>query len=172
MNQVINNILTRRSIRDFSDRKVAKEEVETLLQAAIYAPSGMNMQTWKFTALMNGELIEELAAAVAKAWDREGYNFYQAPCLIIGSNVKGSKWGRDDNACAMQNIFLAAHSLEIGSVWMNQLAGYSDEPEIRAILTRLGVPENHEVFGVAALGYSMSEAKGMVEKKGEYVIIE
>ena len=58
------------------------------------------------------------------------------------------------NACAMENIFLAAHSLGIGSVWINQLQGICDEPSIREILNDFGIPADHIVYGMAALGYA------------------
>ncbi len=172
MNEILQNMLTRRSVRDFSDKPIAKADIETLLEAAIYAPSGMNKQSWQFVAVLNQDRIQALAAAVGKAWDREGYDFYKPVALIITSNEADSKWGRSDNACAMQNIALAAHSMGIGSVWINQLFGFCDVPEIRAILTELGVPENHIVHGVAALGYSKSAPKGQVSKEQQYRIVE
>ena len=173
MNEVINNILTRRSVRAFSDQPITRESMELLIEAGMYAPSGMNLQTWKFIGVLNQEKITELATVVGKAWDRPSLNFYSPTALIIISNEKESRFGKEDNAAALQNIFLAAHSLEIGSVWINQLNnGTSENPEVRAMLNTLGVPENHTVFGIAALGYLAGEAKGKVEKTGKYEIIE
>lgn len=65
--------------------------------------------------------------------------------------------GRRTAPGALENIFLAAHALGIGSVWINQLNGICDEPAVRAVLTKLKIPENHIVWGMAALGYA--EAK-------------
>ncbi len=172
MNEVINGIVTRRSVRDFSDKLVAKADIEELLNVALYAPSGMGRQTWKFTGVLNQGLIRELAEIIGHVWDREGYEFYKAPALIIASNEADSIWGKEDNACALQNIFLAAHSKGIGSVWINQLNGKCDVPEIRAILQKLNIPDNHVVYGLAALGYSMSEPMGAVKKTGITEIIE
>ena len=53
----------------------------------------------------------------------------------------------------MENIFLAAHSLGIGSVWINQLQGICDDPKVRQILSILEIPADHVVYGMAALGY-------------------
>ena len=61
MNEVLNNILTRRSIRKFKPVQIKDEELDLILKAAIYAPSGMNKQSWKFTVLQNKEKIEVLA---------------------------------------------------------------------------------------------------------------
>jgi nitroreductase len=69
-----------------------------------------------------------------------------------------------DCACAIENMFLAAHSLGIGSCWINQLGTTCDDPEVRAFITSLGVPENHKVYGCVALGYADSKIP-MKEKK-------
>ncbi len=173
MNEVISNILSRRSVRDFTDKPVSKEDIQEIIKAGMYAPSGMNRQTWHFIGIINSAKIKELAAITGKVLGNEQYNFYSPTALIIISNESDSRWGDEDNSCALQNIFLAAHSMGIGSVWINQLnAGNCDDPQLRAALAELGVPDNHSVYGIAALGYSASAPKGIVEKKGTYKIID
>ena len=154
MNETMKTILTRRSIRKFSDKKVSDEILKELVDAAMHAPSGMCRKTWKFTVVSNQELIERLAATVAKVLGREGYDMYKPAAIIIPSNRKDSVWGKEDNACALQNIFLAAWSFGVGSVWINQLTDICDEPEIRNILTEMEIPNDHVVYGLAALGYA------------------
>lgn len=173
MNEVMKNLLTRRSTRAFREQAIPKEELEQMIQAALYAPSGMGRQTWKFTAVVNQEKIRKLAMAVGKELGREGYNFYNPAAIIISSNEKDSVWGREDNACALENIFLAAHSFGIGSVWINQLNnGIADKAEIREILKEFGIPDTHTVYGVAALGYPVDSVSGDVNKTGSYTIVE
>ena len=172
MNEVIRNLLTRRSVRKFTDKKIPREELDILLKVALAAPSGMNKQTWQFTAVTDTEKIQKLAAVVGKALDRENYDIYKPAALIIPSNLRESAWGMEDNACALENIFLAAHSLGIGSVWINQLRHCCDEPEVRAILTEWGIPEDHVIYGIAALGYSACQTVGEVDKIGVVKIIE
>ena len=167
MNEAIKNILERRSIRKFSDKQIPREELDLIVKAGLYAPSAMNKQTWKFTVLTKTEDILELAKAVEKQLGREGYDMYKPTVLIIPSNERESKYGRDDNACALENIFLAAWSLGIGSVWINQLHGICDEPEIRALLDKYGIPADHIVFGMAALGYSAEAELRTIERVGE-----
>ncbi len=171
MNEVIRNIMTRRSVRAFEDTQLTKEQVELLIQTGLCAPSGMCKQTWKFTGVLNRDIIARLAKVIGESQGRDSYNFYNAQTLIITSNERDSRWGKEDNACALENIFLAAHSMGIGSVWINQLLDHCDEPEIRAILEELGVPENHVVYGIAALGYDKNEPRGEVKKTGKYTII-
>lgn len=158
MNEVMNTILTRRSIRKFTEEPLPKEILNDLVEAALHAPSGCGKQTWKFTVITNKEVISKLVAAIGKALDRDGYDMYKPTAIIMPSNLKDSIWGKEDNACALENIFLAAHSHGVGSVWINQMQTICEEPAIREILNELGVPADHTVYGIAALGYPAPDA--------------
>lgn len=171
MNTVIENILTRRSVRAFRSQPLSDEDLNQILQAAAYAPSGMNKQTWIFTAVTNKNIIRNLAEAIASELGRENYDMYSPEVLIIPSNLRESPWGKEDNACALENIFLAAHSLGIGSVWINQLQGICDRPVIRSILDELEIPSDHIVYGMAALGYPADAPKKEVIKTGQIRIV-
>ncbi len=127
MNAIIENLLTRRSTRAFLQKEIPDNELNEILQAAIYAPSGMGKQTWKFTVLCNQEKIQQLAELIGRKLGRKGYDMYRPQVLIIPSNQKENPHGMEDNACALENIFLAAHSFGIGSVWINQLRTLCDD---------------------------------------------
>ncbi|MCI6676378.1 MAG: nitroreductase family protein [Clostridiales bacterium] len=171
MNQVMETLLTRRSIRAFEKKPIPREVLEQIVEAARYAPSGMGLQTWKFTIICNREKIQKFAAAIAEVLGRENYTMYEPEVLIIPSNEKSSKFGKEDNACALENIFLAAHSFGIGSVWINQLQGICDDPKIRVILDEFAIPADHIVYGMAALGYSAAEPK-QPNKIGKVYFVE
>lgn len=171
MNETLNTILTRRSTRKFLNKPIPKEELELIIKAGLHAPSGMGRQTWQFTVVKNRDKIQSLASVIRKVLEREGYDMYQPEVVIIPSNEKDSPFGREDDACAMENIFLAAHSMGIGSVWINQLQGICDYPEVRDALTALGVPESHIVYGMAALGYA-DDVKTEKERTGKVVVVE
>ena len=176
-NEVLENIKSRRSIRAYTARQVSKDDLLTILEAGAYAPNGMHLETWHFTAIRDAQKLEELnmhiKGAFAKSEDRhlqERGNsqtyccYYHAPTLVIVSNEPTQWWAGMDCACAIENMFLAAHSLGIGSCWINQLGTTCDDPEVRAFITSLGVPENHKVYGCVALGYADSKIP-MKEKK-------
>lgn len=154
MNETMKTILNRRSTRSFSDKPISEDILKDLVTAAMHAPSGMCQKTWKFTVVSNKQIIERLSAVIEKVLNRPGYNMYNPVAIIIPSNLKTSKYGREDNACALQNIFLAAESYGVGSVWINQLTNICDEPEVRAILSELEIPDDHVVYGLAALGFA------------------
>jgi len=167
MNEVLKTIKSRRSVRAYAEQQISQEDLNTILEAAIYAPSGMNYQTWHFTAIQNAAVLEELNEKIKGAFAKSdeprlrerGQSqtyccYYHAPTLVIVSNAPTQWWASMDCACAMQNIFLSAKSLGIGSCWINQLGQTCDDPDVRAFLTKLGIPENHRVYGCAALGYA------------------
>lgn len=87
MNPVIENLLTRRSVRAFQEKEIPEAQLEQILEAARYAPSAMARQTWKFTAVVNREKIQKLAAAMSAELGRSGYDMYSPGKYIPGRLV-------------------------------------------------------------------------------------
>lgn len=167
MNDVLETIKARRSVRAYTKQQISEEELRLILEAATYAPNGMCWETWHFTAVQNSGKLEELneciKGAFAKSDDERlrerglnrAYNcYYHAPTLIIVSNDPNNWWTAMDSACAIENMFLAACSLGIGSCWINQLGMTCDDPDVREFITSLGIPTHHKVYGCVALGYA------------------
>src|SRR5690606_17288897 len=127
-NAVIECIHARRSTRSYTDQQITPEQLDALLDAAIWAPSGGNNQTWLFTAIQNKSVllrINELVREGFKVWvpdddypgkhhakvisQQPDYNFYyNAPTLIIASNRPNYENAMADCSLALQNIFLTA----------------------------------------------------------------
>ncbi len=167
-NEVIRCLMERRSIRDFTDKPVPRAYLETILQTGIHAPSGHNMQTWQFTVLQGSEKIEQLKSVtekVAKEKNVHFYGFNNPQAVILVSNDRRNRNGIQDSSCAAENMMLAAHSLGLGSVWINALYTISDEPEIRALLDEYGVPARHIVWATLALGWPKEPGKLLAKKQ-------
>jgi nitroreductase len=142
-NTVTDIIHKRRSTRSFQDRPVGPEQLETLLDAAIWAPSGGNSQTWLFTAIQNKEILLKLNELVREGFkvytpdddypgkrdakilsQKESYNFYfHAPVLIIASNRPNYENAMADCSLGLQNIFLTAESLGWAAVTSTSCTG-------------------------------------------------
>lgn len=175
MNDIILNMLERRSIRQYEDKTVSKETMAEILNAGAWAPSARNCQTWRLTGIIDPEKVQKLAAAVKKALglaEPEDYSFYHAPAFIIASNAKGYANAAADCACAMENMMLAAHSMGLGTVWINQLKDTCGDAGVRELLTTFGVPEDHDVYACCAVGYAAGEAKAPDRRAGATAIVE
>ena len=173
MNEIMKTIVSRRSVRKFSDREIPEEMLSQIITAGLYAPSAMNTQLWQITVLKNDKKIVSLQKAIAKALDRPDYHrFYGAPVFIIVTVPEDYRHGAVDTACLLENMFLSAHSLGVGSVWINQLRDCCNDIDVRALLTEIGIPENHICFGCAAIGYADCELPADRENKGIVKIVE
>jgi nitroreductase len=190
-NTVLDCIHARRSTRSFLDRPVNEDLLETLLDAAIWAPSGSNSQSWLFTAIANTRTLSEINELVKQGFQtyvpdddypskhlaktisqKEGYNFYyNAPVLIIASNKPNYENAMADCALGLENIFLAAQSLGLGSCYINQLHWLRDDGPLREYLSGLGIPKEHTICGAAAIGYIAKESAAPARKPGTTRIV-
>ena len=190
-NEVLNCIHERRSTRRFTDQQISSEQLDALLDAAIWAPSGGNNQSWLFTAIQKKDVLLHLNELVREGFQhwipdddypgklgmkklsqKEGYNFYHnAPTLIIASNKPNYENAMADCALALQNIFLAAQSLGLGSCYINQLHWLRDDPRVRAYLLELGIPKEHTICSSAAIGFIGKESTAPIRKEGTIHII-
>jgi nitroreductase len=191
-NPVIDCILARRSTRDFEPTPIPPEQLETILNAAIWAPSGSNSQSWLFTAIQKPEVMAELQAILRTAFaeryvpdddypakhsmknsvTKEGYqSFNRAPVLIIASNRPHYENAMADCALALENIFLAAQSLGLGSCYINQLHWATKDPPLRDFLAGLGIPKEHVICSSAAIGVIRKESLPPQRKANTFQII-
>lgn len=174
MRELMDIIKSRRSTRSFVPGKLPpRAQIEQLVEAAQWAPSGMGKQLWHFTVLYNAEKSRALAATVAQATGRGAdYNFYGAPVHIIISYQRGEYHAYLDGSAAMENLLLAAEDLGLGTCWINQIRDACDEPDVRAALTALGVPEDHIVIASAAVGYTDQPTPAKPRKEGTVTFVE
>lgn len=156
-NSTVDTILSRRSIRSFLDKPLPHDELEAIVACAKHAPSANNRQEWIFAVIEHRADVAVFAAGVGEALGRDSYDMYEPEALIVVAHKTGAPFGREDDGCALENIMLAAASFGIGSVWINQLQGICDDPALRAHLRRIGIPDDYEVHGIAALGYAASQ---------------
>lgn len=190
-NEVLKCIQERRSTRQFKSNQISREQLDTILEAATWAPSGGNNQSWLFTAIQNREALSKLNYFVRegfKHWTpdddypakhsakerskNDSYNFYyNAPTLIIASNVPNYENAMADCSLALQNIFLTAHSLGLGSCYINQLHWLRNDPGVRRFLSELGVPLEHTICSSAAIGYIAKETPTSPRKSNTINII-
>ena len=152
MNQkeiIINNIISRRSIRKYTEQVVSEENVNTIIKAGMYAPSAVNKQPWHFVVFKeqktfeqitslhpNGQMLAKASKAILVCGDKnlahaEGY----IPC---------------DCSAATQNMLLTAHALGLGAVWIGI---YPRDARIEGLKKIFNLPEHIIPFSIISLGY-------------------
>jgi nitroreductase len=136
-------IRTRRSVRKYQDKPIAKELLETIVDAGRLAATARNEQPWEFIVVTDPQLKAQVAAATDHG------KFIAQAAAMIAVFCKDCKYFLEDGSAATQNILLAAHGLGIGSCW---IAGDKKDyaPEVADIL---GVPAGFRLISLVALGY-------------------
>ena len=149
-------ILSRRSVRIFKDEQVKEEDINKIIECALYAPSGMNRQTWHFSVITNKKWLNEFSKVIGKIFNREGYNVtYGAPCLILVSEDSSNPLRIQNGSVAMENMMLAAHDLGLGTCWINQPIELNNNRSEKAkeLLKEVGVNDDSFILCGLALGY-------------------
>ena len=186
MNGTIQNILTRRSIRTYKPEQFSSEIMQQIIDAGLHAPSAMGRQPWHIVVVRGHDKIAEVNREVKAATDRmpdnpyreyvgnEAYTInYRAPTFVMvsGNTTLSPRNVPFDCALLLGNMFLAAHSLGIGSCWINQLNVLNDEPGFRAYMTQLCIPLENRIFGCACFGYADGPHPAPAKRKENTVVV-
>ena len=155
MNEVIKTIQARRSIRSFSDDPVERTLVEELLECGRRAPNAWGHQSFEFFAIRNRAVLDRLAELTAKYLGGEPaeHRFFDAPLVILIADLRENFMRLADAGCAMENMFIAAQSLGLGSVWINQLSPICDKLEVIETLETIGIGKDRIVTSAGAFGW-------------------
>jgi nitroreductase len=149
--ELIQTIFARRSVRAYTDAPVSEENVTTLLEAAMAAPSASNLKPWHFVVVAGRQALDDLAEAHPHA-----KMLFQAPlCIAVcgDTSISARYWVQDCSA-ATENLLLAATALGLGSVW---LGVYPRQERIAVVRELLGLPEAVVPLNLIAVGYPAEE---------------
>lgn len=160
-NAALECILTRTSVRQYQpDRTISRDTVETLLRAAMSAPTAVNKQPWAFIALDDRAALDSLAQVLPYA-----RMLTKAPLAIVtcgdlskaidGEDADKGFWIQDVSA-ATENLLLAAHAMGLGAVWTGV---YPDAERVKDVQERLGLPANVIPLAVVPVGYPTGPQK-------------
>lgn len=145
----IDHILDRRSIRRFTDQKIDEASLETLLRAAMYAPSAVNRQPWHFVVIDRWDMMERIMEIHPHARMLQTASHAVVVCGDLQLQHDDGYWVVDCGA-ATQNLLLAAQALGLGSCWV----GIHPREERRTAFSRLlSLPSHVLPFALVALGY-------------------
>ena len=167
MSEILDLMKTRRSIRKFNAEPVAKEDIEKIIEAGLYAANGMGKQSPIIVAVTNKELRDKLSEMnrTIGGW-QEGFDpFYGAPVVLIALADKNVPTCVYDGSLVLGNMMLEAHELGLGSIWIHRAKQEFESEEGKEILRSLGVEGEYEGIGHCVIGHFDGELPGIIARK-------
>lgn len=161
MNETIKNLIERRSCRKYKSEQIKDEELNLILKAGEYAPSGMGMQSPKMVVLQNKSMIERLSKLNAKIMNRDVDPFYGAPTVCFIFVPKDESNGIKDGSLVIGAMQTGAYALNIGSCWINRCKEMFELEKGQQYLQKWHL-EDYVGVGCCILGYV---EKALPEKK-------
>lgn len=171
MEDILDVIVSRRSVRKFKPDMVEKSLIEKVVKAGTYAPTGMNRQSPIILAVTNKKLRDELSAECAKhrVMTYGTDPFYGAPVVLVVLADKKVHTATYDGSCVMQNMLLEAHSLGLGACWIHHCWQVFESEYGKNLLKSLGIEGDYEGVGHCILGYPDEMPTKPLERKSNYV---
>ena len=167
-NEVLKAIRERRSVRRFKAEQITDEELAAVLEAGTWAPTGHGSQDPLIFAVQDEDVCNRLRRLNGLAMGTDADPYYGAPTIILVFSRESNPNCLKDGSLVIGNMLLAAHSLGLGSCWINrcqEMFSFEDGAEFRA---RLGVPGDYMGVGCIALGYAAQAAPEPKPRKVGY----
>lgn len=169
-NEVLKAIKERRSCRRFKQEQIKDEELKAILEAGTYAATGKGLQSPKMVVIQDKELLAKFSKWNAKIMGVKSDPFYGAPTVILVLADATNRNAVPDGSLVMGNLMLAAHSLGIGSCWINRAKEEFATDEGKALLKQWGIEGDYIGVGHCALGYPAAELPKAAPRKDDYIV--
>lgn len=170
MSEVMQNMITRRSIRSYKPDMVPEEVINRIVEAGTYAATGMGKQSPIIIAVTNKELRDKLSKTNAEIMGHPDMDpFYGAPVVLIVLANKERPTYLYDGSLVMGNLMLAAHDEGLGSCWIHRAKEEFESPFGKEILKSLGIEGDYEGVGHCVIGYTNGEEPKAAPRKENYV---
>jgi nitroreductase len=167
----LTDLKERRSIRSYKPDQITEEELDAILEAGTWAPTGMGCQGVVITAVQNKaaiDKIQKLNAAVLN--DPKAEPFYGAPTVVNIFIDKSKPTPVENGNLVIGNLLNAAQALGVGSCYIYRAKDVFEGPEGKALMKEWGVPVEYEAVGHVLLGYTKGPAPKAAERKQGYII--
>ncbi len=172
MNETLIDIRQRRSCRKYLPEQITQSELDTVLEAGTWAPTGHGQQSPRMVVVQDAALMKELSALNAQVMGAKHDPLYGAPTAVIVFADATCHTGQADAANVMATLLLAAHAVGLGSCWINRAKEMFELPEGFALQKEWGLGDNMEGYAIAILGYA---AEGGIvatpkPRKADYIL--
>ncbi len=172
MNETLIDIRQRRSCRKYLPEQIKDAELDTVLEAGTWAPTGHGQQSPRMVVVQEAALMKELSALNAQVMGTKNDPLYGAPTAVIVFADATCHTGQADAANVMATLLLAAHAVGLGSCWINRAKEMFELPEGFAIQKKWGLGDNYEGYAIAILGYAAEGGTVATPKprKADYIL--
>ncbi len=167
-NEVLKAIKERRSIRRFKKEQITDEELNTVLEAGTWAPTGMGTQEPFIVAVQDEGQKSVLSTINAEIMGAKSDPFYGAPTQVYVFAPAANANSVKDGSLILGSMMLAAHSIGLGSCWINRVDKMVDYDEVKDLIKAWGLPEGLMGVGSLALGYPEGEPHPAKPRKKDY----
>ena len=166
---MLENLKNRRSIRKYKPEQVSDAHLDAILEAGLYAASGMNTQNSIMVAVRDKEIRDQLSRMNAEVMGSAADPFYGAPCVVVVLVEPERYTAVEDGSLVMGNLMQAAHDLGLGSCWIHRARQMFESEEGKALLRKWGLRE--DLIGVAncILGYPDEEPAPKPRREGRII---
>lgn len=166
MNETIKNLVERRSCRKYSSTQIKEDELNSVLKAGEYAPTGMGMQSPIIVVLQNKSIIDKISKINAKIMGKDEDPFYGAPTVLVVLADKNIGTYIEDGSLVLGNLMNAAYSLGLGSCWIHRAKEEFETDEGKELLKEWNISENYVGIGHCILGYPEEKSEAKPRKDG------
>jgi nitroreductase len=172
MNETLQTILSRKSVKKFKSEQVPDELVEKIVAAGLSAPSGLNKQSPIILVVRDRQVRDELSFFNAgKDPFKRADPFYGAPCVLVVLADKSVPTYLYDGSLVMENLLLAAHALGLGACWIHRAKETFEQEEWKAFLKNHGIEGEFEGIGNCVIGYADMEPQEKPRKENRVFYI-
>lgn len=170
MNETIQTLVTRRSIRKYKAEQISDGDLQQILAAGMNAPSGMSLQPVTMVVVQDKATIQQLTKMNAAIMGTTSDPMYGAPTIIVvlvDPEKSSNAWS--DGCLVMGNLMNAAASLHLGSCWINRAKEEFASPEGKELLQKWGLPQHLVGVGHCIVGYPDGPAPAGKPRKADFV---
>ena len=171
MESTLKDLKERRSIRAYKPEQIKEDELQKILEAGTYAPTGMGMQSPKIVVVQDKETRDYLSKLNAKYLGSDSDPFYGAPTVLVVLASKERPTCVEDGSLVMGNLMNAAYSVGVGSCWIHRAREVFDSEEGKALLKKWGIEGDYIGVGHCILGYPADGAVPQAKpRKADYIV--
>jgi nitroreductase len=170
MNDIVKNMMERRSCRSYKKDQITESALDDILRAGEWAPTGMGAQSPMLVAIQNQEVIDKVSKLNAQVIGHNMDPFYGAPTVVVVFADSTKVTYLEDGSLAMGNMMNAAHSLGVASCWIHRAKQVFETPEGIELMKEWGVPEGYVGIANCTLGYAATPLSEGKPRKENYSI--